>query len=172
VEANRRNSLQSTGPKASAGKKRVARNAIKHGFFSKYLLVQHPQAQESQAEYDELHAAIYADYQPFGGREEMCVEKIVVYSWRLRRLIRSESGHIARALHHECQLAKAESEHSDQAGSPDLEPYLATDHLFVPSNGDLDKNLRYEVMINKQLNHAIAQLERLQAMRKAESVPG
>jgi hypothetical protein len=111
-------------------------------------------------------------YQPFDVREEMCVEKIVVYSWRLRRLLRAESGHIARALPHGRQLAKAESEHSDQTGSTDLEPYLATDHLFVPSNGDLDKNLRYEVMINKQLNHAIAQLERLQAMRKAESVPG
>jgi hypothetical protein len=70
------------------------------------------------------------------------------------------------------QLAKAESEHSDQTGSTDLEPYLATDHLFVPSNGDLDKSLRYEVMINKQLNHAIAQLDRLQAPRKAASVPG
>lgn len=112
------------------------------------------------------------DYQPFDAREEMCVDKIVMYSWRLRRLIRSETGHISRALHHERQLATAESEHSDQAGSTNLEPYLATDHLFVPANGDLDKTLRYETMINKQLNHAIAQLERLQAMRKAESVPG
>jgi hypothetical protein len=36
----------------------------------------------------------------------------------------SESGHISRALHHERQLAKAESEHSDQAASPNLDPYL------------------------------------------------
>jgi hypothetical protein len=31
--------------------------------------------------------------------------------------------------------------------------------------------VRY-VMINKQLSHAIARLERLQALRKAASVPG
>jgi len=37
---------------------------------------------------------------------------------------------------------------------------------------DICQIRRYEVMINKQLNQAIAQLERLQAMRKAESVPG
>ena len=31
---------------------------------------------------------------------------------------------------------------------------------------DLDKLLRYEAMINRQLNHAISELERLQARRK------
>jgi hypothetical protein len=172
VEANRRNAAKSTGPKTAAGKRRVARNAIKHGFFSKYILVQHPEAEESQAEYDELRSAIYSHFQPLGVLEEFWVERIVVSSWRWRRVLRAESGHIARALYHERQLAKAESEHSDEAGAPDLEPDRATDHLFVPTNGDLNNILRYDVTINKQLNHAIAQLERLQAMRKAEPVPG
>jgi hypothetical protein len=31
--------------------------------------------------------------------------------------------------------------------------------------------LRYEAMINRQLNHAIAELERLQRRRNGESVP-
>ena len=31
---------------------------------------------------------------------------------------------------------------------------------------ELDKLLRYEAMINRQLNHAIAELERVQARRK------
>lgn len=52
VQANRRNSRKSTGPKTSAGKKRVSRNATKHGFFSKVLLV--PGGKESQDEYNEL----------------------------------------------------------------------------------------------------------------------
>src|SRR5438094_9229461 len=39
VEANRRNALKSTGPRTTNGKRRVARNAIRHGFFSKWLLV-------------------------------------------------------------------------------------------------------------------------------------
>jgi len=34
-----------------------------------------------------------------------------------------------------------------------------TDHLFLPSKEELDKLLRYEAMINKQLNHAITELE-------------
>ncbi len=31
IEANRRNARKSTGPKTATGKKRVSRNAIKHG---------------------------------------------------------------------------------------------------------------------------------------------
>jgi hypothetical protein len=41
-----------------------------------------------------------------------------------------------------------------------------TDHLFLPEKDDLDKLLRYEAMISRQLNHAIAELERLQVRRK------
>jgi hypothetical protein len=33
-----------------------------------------------------------------------------------------------------------------------------TDHLFLPEKEELDKLLRYEAMINRQLNHAIAEL--------------
>ncbi len=46
-----------------------------------------------------------------------------------------------------------------------------TDHLFLPEKEELDKLLRYEAMINRQLNHAIAELERLQARRKGEVNP-
>ena len=45
-----------------------------------------------------------------------------------------------------------------------------TDHLFLPPK-ELYKLLRYEAMINKQLNHAIAELERLQRRRNGELVP-
>jgi hypothetical protein len=61
VEANRKNSLKSTGPKTAAGKRRVSRNAVKFGLFSKYLLVPHADGLESQGELDELHG----DAQPF-----------------------------------------------------------------------------------------------------------
>ena len=70
VEANRRNLGKSTGPKTPGGKKRVSRNAVKHGFYSKWLLVQHQDGGESQAEYDELHAGIAEHFQPTGWRGE------------------------------------------------------------------------------------------------------
>jgi len=39
---------------------------------------------------------------------------------------------------------------------------------LLPEKDELDKLLRCEAMINRQLNHAIAELERLQARRKGE----
>ena len=41
-----------------------------------------------------------------------------------------------------------------------------TDHLFLPEKEELDKLLRYEALITRQLNHAISELERLQERRK------
>jgi hypothetical protein len=175
IESNRRNSQRSPGPKTAAGKKRVSMNAIKHGFFSKFLLVQHADGKESQREYDDFYADVRKHYQPADWLEELWVEKIAVWSWRLRRLIRCESGQIARALAGHCyeihqskagDLAEPESA---SLSSPEMD--AITDHLFLPEKEELEKLLRYEAMINRQLNHAIAELERLQARRNGGPAP-
>jgi hypothetical protein len=169
VESNRRNSQKSTGPKTATGKKRVSRNAVRHGFFSKFLLIQHRDGKESQDEYDDFYADVRKHFQPIGWLEELWVEKIAVWSWRLRRLIRCESGQIDRALaghSYELQQSKADDlAEPEPAPSSNPEMDAMTDHLFLPEKEELDKLLRYEAMINRQLNHAIAELERLQARR-------
>jgi len=170
VAANRRNALKSTGPRTTNGKRRVARNAVRHGFFSKWLLVQHQDGKESQSEYDDFYADIRKHYQPVGWLEALWAEKIAVWSWRLRRLIRCESGQIARALaEHSYELEQSKADglaepESVLSSSPEID--AMTDHLFLPEKEELDKLLRYEAMINRQLNHAIAELERVQARRK------
>jgi hypothetical protein len=169
IESNRRNSQRSPGPKTAAGKKRVSMNAVKHGFFSKWLLVQHSDGKESQDEYDDFYADVRKHFQPIGFLEELWGEKIAVWSWRLRRLIRCESGQIDRALaghSYELQQSKADdlaAPESAPSSSPEMD--AITDHLFLPEKEELEKLLRYEAMINRQLNHAIAELERLQARR-------
>jgi hypothetical protein len=100
------------------------------------------------------------------------VEKVAVWSWRLRRVIRSESGQIARALAErsynleQSKAADAEEPGSIPASSPEMD--AMTDHLFFTSEG-MEDQLRQEAMINRQLNHALAELERLQAARKKSS---
>jgi hypothetical protein len=44
-----------------------------------------------------------------------------------------------------------------------------TDRLFLPPKEELDKLLRDEALINRQLNHTIGELERLQTRRKEGS---
>lgn len=46
-----------------------------------------------------------------------------------------------------------------------------TDNLRLPRGADLDRVLRYETTIQRQLTYAINQLERLQRARKGEHVP-
>jgi hypothetical protein len=41
IAANRRNGSKSAGPRTLTGKRMVAKNALKHGFFSKWLLIPH-----------------------------------------------------------------------------------------------------------------------------------
>ena len=120
----------------------------------------------------ELLARLYAHYQPVGYLEEYLVEMIAVSLWRRRRVIRLESGQITRAIESQHQLAKSESaEQLDQVGSLILVSPSRTDDLFVPGNGELDKMMRYEVMITRNLGHSMAELERFQRRRKGESVP-
>jgi hypothetical protein len=176
IEANRRNALKSTGPRTQMGKKTVAKNALKHGFFSKWVLIPHPDGKEDPTEYQDFYAALREHYQPLDFLEELWVDKIACWSWRLRRLLRCESGQIARALaehsyeiKHKLSAAASGELELLALSSPEID--AITDHLFLPPKEELDKLLRYEAMINKQLNHAIAELERLQRRRNGEAVP-
>jgi hypothetical protein len=175
IEANRRNALKSTGPRTPGGKKRVSRNATRHGFFSKWLLIQGRDGNESKQEYDDFCAGVQDHYSPVGWLEELWAEKIVVWSWRLRRLIRFESGQIPLALaRHSYDLRQSKADElAEPESAPLSDPEIdaMTDHLFLPEKEDLDKLLRYEAMINRQLNHAMGELERVQTRRKGETTP-
>jgi hypothetical protein len=168
AQRNRRNSLKSTGPKTPEGKKWSARNSLKHGFFAKYLLIPHPDAGEDPGEYNEWFSAICEGHKPFGFQEEFWAGQIAVWSWRLRRFIRYESGQIARILTDRREdLEQLKTEQGSVAVPTDPEMDSMVDHLLLPS--DTDKLIRYEAIITRRLDHAIAALERLQLRRTADS---
>src|SRR5437667_507404 len=136
------------------------------------LLVQHLDGNESPAECDELNAAIQEHYQPVGWLEERWLETIAVWSWRLRRVIRYETGQIARALAEhsdDLQQSREADPEPDSVASSNPEMEVMTDHIFLTSKG-LENQMRFEAMINRMLNHAIAELERIQTRRK-EAAP-
>jgi hypothetical protein len=71
IEANRRNASKSTGPRTAIGKRMIAKNALKHGFFSKCLLIPHPDGKEDPTEYQDFRAALREHYQPLDFLEEL-----------------------------------------------------------------------------------------------------
>jgi hypothetical protein len=170
IEANRRNARKSTGPRTPAGKSRVSRNALKHGIFSKKLLTKDVAGGEDPREYLQLQAAIYEQYRPVGRFEEMLVDWIASFTWRLSRVPRCERGQIDRALANHrfvAEQGRAQVLDSAEMSAPhNPEDDVIFDDLLLPSNGELDKLLRYEESISKQRDRAIAELEKLQDRRK------
>lgn len=98
--ANLQNAQLSTGPVTVEGKEIIAANAIKHGIFTKDLIITSGAGKENQAEYEELLTNLNQCLAPRNQIESLFVEKIVVDFWRLRRTIRFEAGSISQHIEH------------------------------------------------------------------------
>ncbi len=100
IEANRRNALQSTGPKTPEGKATSSMNALKHNILSRQLVVQGYKIAESSDEFQALYQQYHEHLAPVGPLEEMLVDQIISLTWRLRRARTAETGEIALHADH------------------------------------------------------------------------
>jgi hypothetical protein len=87
-EANRRNSLKSTGPKTEAGKQASRCNAVRHGLTAETVIG----ALEDAEDYKAFEAAITADYDAQSAVERELVLRLASLLWRLRRATTIETG--------------------------------------------------------------------------------
>ena len=87
IQANRRNSLKSTGPRTPAGKAASSMNAVKSGI--------HAESQVIRGEDPEALAALKTSYydslQPTSPEEAALVDAIIAADWQLRRLRKAEA---------------------------------------------------------------------------------
>lgn len=97
-KANKQNALVSTGPVTAEGKALVAHNAVKHDIFAKDMLITAGDGTENAQEYKELLDGLILSLNPSGQMECLLVEKIAVDYWRLRRVLRFETGSIRKQL--------------------------------------------------------------------------
>ncbi|KPJ67444.1 MAG: hypothetical protein AMJ43_04085 [Coxiella sp. DG_40] len=98
IEANKQNALLSTGATSEAGKKTVSKNAIKHGIFTKSLIISNGDGKEIEEDYNQLLDNLIKCLSPQNQIESLLVEKIGVDFWRLRRVINFETGSIRSQL--------------------------------------------------------------------------
>ena len=94
--ANLQNAQLSTGPTTTSGKAIIATNAIKHGIFTKDLVLSSDI--ENENDYREILNNLQECLSPCNQIESLLVEKIAVDFWRLRRTIRFETGSIAQGI--------------------------------------------------------------------------
>jgi len=140
-QANIQNAQSSTGPITAEGKAIVARNAVKHGIFAEDLVINAGDGREDELEYHDLLAELKKDLAPVGRMEMILVEKIAVNYWRLRRLVRYETGEIRGRLDdfRESSLRSYYSSPYTARQRPDLEYYSYNDEI---SDAEYQEQLR------------------------------
>ena len=107
------------------------------------------------------------DLAPVGKLEEILVERIAVCIWRQKRALRCEAGLSARGFYeHEENVAVFGHRNGIERWSDNI-----TSHFSLPDAAGMDRILRYETTIQRQLDRALERLERLQRKRKGEHVP-
>src|ERR1017187_7621324 len=87
IEANRRNSEKSTGPRTAEGKARSCTNRLSHGFTSSVLFI----ADEEREEFNLLLADLHNEFQPATPSEQILLEKMVQNQWLALRAYRLQS---------------------------------------------------------------------------------
>ncbi len=104
VAANRQNAQFSTGPRSAEGRRASSRNSQRHGLLAKEALL----GDEDAAEFRALQDRMYEDLSPVGAVEELLVDRITSLAWRLRRVMRVESGLLEyRRLEQDAAIAEA-----------------------------------------------------------------
>ena len=94
AEANRRNALQSTGPRTLGGKARSRLNAVTHGLTAQTLILPGEDPRAYQRRLDTWTANL----QPSNAFEHDLVRRAVTHSWRLDRADRVQAELIADGI--------------------------------------------------------------------------
>jgi hypothetical protein len=145
IEANRRNSLKSTGPKTEVGKKTSRCNAVHHGLTAETVIG----ALEDAEDYKAFEATIAADYDAQSAVERELVLRLASLLWRLRRATTIETGLFEIQAEHlsdfrkvrqispasrEIVYALFNTSSDRQAGSPGLANLIETNQAPGPAS--------------------------------------
>ena len=87
-EANRRNSLKSTGPTTDAGKQRSRRNAVRHGLTAETVIAN----LEDEGDYKAFELSATSSFDAPTAVERELVLRLASLLWRLRRATAIETG--------------------------------------------------------------------------------
>jgi hypothetical protein len=162
-EANRRNALQSTGPRTPEGADASKLNAFRHGLRAVQTVV----SGESPEDWETHRAAIVDDLAPHGAMELALAEQVAVKLWRLGRVVRYEADMIANAQAEDELLQAHEMTH--------LRPVIGGPRRTdIPTREDV-VNARHtaETAARKltERAEALGQLQGLAAMEDEDALP-
>ena len=165
LNANRQNARKSTGPRTPEGKRRVSKNAIKHGLSATEVVI----PGEDAAEFERMRDGFVETLEPRDEVELALVRQMVTAEWRMRRVGRVEAATIQHLLRKEREY-RAE----DLEGTPEEIDAQIADIVFYAEcvQGDaISKYARYSNAFNRQFHRAYKLLRERQADPEPE-LPG
>ena len=77
ISANRKNAKKSSGPRTELGKQIVSQNALKHGFFGRFQVLE----DENQEQFNDLFNQLVLDQKPVGALETDLVRQMAEHLW-------------------------------------------------------------------------------------------
>ena len=171
VEANRRNSQKSTGPKTPEGKARARLNAVTHGLLCDKAVIEGEDAELFAEHCRSMKEALA----PQGAMEELLADRIAAQAWRLRRATGIEGLFLHRELGQFGLLEDPFATGAFRREPPGRPPHPraggATITFFHTGVHKLDVLRRYERAIDQALHQALRDLTALQAARRKAAPP-
>ena len=190
TEANRRNALNSTGPRTAEGKSKSRRNAVRHGLTAETVIG----SLEDAEDYKAFEAAIIADYDAQRAVERELVLRLASFLWRLRRTTAIETGLFAIQSQREHQDRKVRDAETAARQSlyklfgpsnwseESTGPMSTITHCFLrlanEANFPLDRLTRYEATLWRQAAqtmftlHALGRRSRNFPLRRFQNLIG
>lgn len=142
LAANRRNAQKSTGPRTPSGKAIASMNAVKHGLCSSQPLI----TGENEADFARFVERWLDELRPFGARQELLAEQLILAAWQMRRVPGLRAGLISR------EISFNADRHSTHPMSMTWEAY-----------GALSKLDRHQAALERTYQRCLKELEQVQA---------
>ena len=162
-------------------------NRLAHGLRSAAVVI--PDL-ESQAEWERFAAEIIRSLAPEASIEAALAARIAETLWRMRRIARAEQEFVvtshrrldAMDLRRELSATYAVAADAEPAENPTRSFYASAlaaaraapdpnPYQILPDDAELDKLIRYEAHLGRQLYHALHELEAIQERRRGNAAP-
>jgi len=161
IEAGRRNGMLAKGKKSEEARQKCAQNSLKHGLFSKTLVL----ANESAELFEETRKSYYDLWKPENEFEADLVNDMVAARWQLNRIMCVVSETI--------DLRQARMDHSGELKKefdiiPEPTRLAIAFAKEINESKTLDNLSRYAARYHRQFRQAAAELRRVQKDRRAD----
>jgi hypothetical protein len=177
LAAQRANAMKSTGPRTSEGMAASRLNALKQGFFARDVVNPVLDGDARAEEFNSLLDALLEEFQPESARERILIDEVAACCWRIRRILRYECReswrneesarrYAASATPTETLLlSMGHDNHRVRRLKAKKLRRSGLDAFVLPSYGDVDKIVRIENVVKRNLYRALDSLERIRVGR-------